>query len=43
MYASGSNTSASVGAMFMSPHTITSAGPPATTVRNASSQTSLYW
>ena len=41
-YAAGSNTSSSVGAMFMSPHTIVSFGPAATISLSAASQASLY-
>jgi hypothetical protein len=42
MYASGSKTSSSVGAMFMSPQTTVSSGPWATTSRSARSHSSLY-
>jgi hypothetical protein len=42
MYASGSNTSSSVGAMFMSPHTTVASGPAATISRSEASQASLY-
>ena len=41
-YASGSKTSSSVGAMFMSPHSTVSSGPAATIAFSAWSHASLY-
>ena len=40
-YAAGSNTSSSVGAMFMSPQTTVASGPAATSFRSDASQSSL--